>query len=306
MQSKIAKILVVDDERLNIQILFEGLDDEYDILAASNGAEAIRVAREQIPDLILLDIMLGDTTGYEVCKSLKENPVTTDIPIIFVTAQNTVEDEMKGLELGAVDYFRKPFNVALVRVRIRKQIELAQKTAMLEHLSMVDGLTGIANRRQFDDNLKQAIRYVDRNHRGLALLIIDIDYFKQFNDIYGHVKGDDVLKKVARALSIGASRPLDFVARYGGEEFIVLLTDASNKEGLLVAEKLRTLVENKNIPHQGSSFERVTISVGVSYVDSDHINRINAKEFIEDADQCLYMAKAQGRNQVIDSHLIID
>jgi diguanylate cyclase (GGDEF)-like protein len=306
MLSNVSKILVVDDERLNIQLLFEGLSDEYDILATSTGAEAIRVAQEQLPDLILLDIMLGDVSGYEVCKTLKLHPTTADIPIIFVTGKDTAEEEMIGLELGAVDYFSKPFNIALVRIRIRKQIELAQKTAMLEHLSMVDGLTGVANRRQFDEKLAESIRYVDRNHRGLSLLLIDIDYFKQYNDIYGHVKGDDVLKKVARTLSNGASRPMDFVARYGGEEFAVLLTDASHEEGLLVAEKLRALVENKNIVHQGSNFEHLTISVGVTYIDSSHIAKINSKEFIEDADQCLYMAKSQGRNQVITSTLIID
>ena len=276
------------------------------MLAASTSADALKVASAQIPDLILLDITLDDLDGYEVCKALKKNPITANIPVIFVTGRDTAEDELKGLEVGAVDYFRKPFNMPLVKIRVSKQIELAQKTALLEHMSMVDGLTGIANRRQFDEKLKDAIRYVDRNHRGLSLLLIDIDYFKQFNDIYGHVKGDEVLKSVASALNTGASRPLDFVARYGGEEFAVLLLDASPNEGLLVAEKLRVMIENLKIPHKGSEYEHLTISTGVTHIASDHKARIDSNQFINDADSCLYKAKSEGRNISISSHLVID
>jgi len=306
MFDNLNKILVIDDERINIQILFEGLSDRYDILAASNGVDGLKVAREQLPDLILLDIILGDTHGHDVCRALKEDPKTSNIPVIFVTAQDTPEDELAGLELGAVDYFRKPFSLPLVKVRIRKQIELKQKTDMLEHLSMVDGLTGVSNRRQFDEKLAQAISYVDRNHRGLSLLLIDIDYFKQYNDTYGHVKGDHALKLVAKSLRRGASRPLDFVARYGGEEFAVLLLDASPGEGIALAEKLRASIENQNIAHDSSEFEHLTVSIGVTYIDAAHKNKINSVAFIEDADQCLYLAKKEGRNRVMSNELIID
>lgn len=299
------KILVVDDERINIQILFEGLSNEYNILATSTGKDALKVAKEQIPDLILLDIMLDDLDGYEVCKELKKNQTTANIPVIFVTGRDTAEDELKGLEAGAVDYFRKPFSIPLVKMRISKQIELAQKTALLEHMSMMDGLTGIANRRQFDDKLKNAISYVDRKHRGLSLLLIDIDYFKQYNDIYGHVKGDEALKLVAHTLQKGASRPLDFVARYGGEEFGVLLIDANPNEGLLVAEKLRASVEKLKIVHKGTENGYLTISTGVSHIASNHTTQIDSKIFIEDADRCLYRAKSEGRNRAISCLLKI-
>ncbi|MGB3724624.1 MAG: diguanylate cyclase [Glaciecola sp.] len=305
MQEQIAKILVIDDERINIQLLFEGLSDEYSILAASNGVDGLKIAREQSPDLILLDIMLGDVHGHEVCKSLKADPRTQRIPVIFVTAQDTAEDELAGLELGAVDYFKKPFSIPLVRVRVRKQIELKQKTDLLEHLSLIDGLTGVANRRQFDDKLTSSISYTERNHRGLTLLMVDIDYFKQYNDMYGHVKGDMALKTVAKLLSKGASRPLDFVARYGGEEFAILLLDSTLDEGLLVAEKLRCAMENANIPHDGSDYSHLTISIGVSYVDAEHTGQLTPSYFIEDADQCLYIAKRDGRNRVVASHLIV-
>lgn len=306
MIEHVAKILVIDDERINIQLLFEGLSDEYSILAASNGFDGLKIAREQEPDLILLDIMLGDMSGHDICKALKQDEQTKDIPVIFVTAQDSAEDELKGLELGAVDYFKKPFSIPLVRVRVRKQIELKQKTDLLEHLSLVDGLTGLANRRQFDEKLAQLISYVDRNHRSLSLLMIDIDYFKQYNDIYGHVKGDYALKSVARILRNGASRPLDFVARYGGEEFVVLLLDATPDEGQRVAEKLRLSVENANIAHDGSDKNQLTISVGVSHVNASHKENTQVTDFIQDADQCLYLAKHDGRNKVVSSHLLID
>ncbi len=301
-----SKILVVDDERINIQLLYEGLSASYSILAASTGIEALKVAKQQLPDLILLDVMLSDMSGYEVCELLKQDAVTKDIPIIFATSKDTTEDELKGLELGAVDYLKKPFVLPLVKARVGIQIELAQKTALLEHLSSVDGLTGVANRRQFDEKLAQAIRYSDRNHRGLTLLLIDIDYFKQFNDTYGHVNGDQALKQVAKVLANGACRPLDFVSRYGGEEFAILLLDSSLDEGADLGEKLCKSVMNLNVQHETSVFKTLTISIGVSHVAADHLAKINGKKFIEDADESLYQAKASGRNNVVASQFIVD
>lgn len=306
MPNKISKILVVDAEAINTEILSEVLSDQYQIIATSNGIEALEIAKAQHPDLILLAIMLDEIDGYDVCKALKGDPMTVKIPIIFVKGKDSTEDELKGLELGAADYFRKPFNIPLIKARINKQIDLAQKTALLEQLSMVDGLTGISNRRQFDDRLKDAISYVDRNHRGISLLLIDIDYFKQYNDLYGHVKGDEVLKKVAGSLRNGVSRPLDFVARYGGEEFGVILIDATPDEGLNVAEKLRKIIEQLNVTHNGSEYGALTISIGVTHISSDHVNKIDSEKFIEDADCCLYTAKSEGRNRAVSSHLIID
>lgn len=237
--------------------------------------------------------------GHEVCNALKEDPETANIPVIFVTAQDKPEDELAGLELGAVDYFKKPFSLPLVRIRVRKQIELKRKTELLEELALVDGLTGVANRRQFDNKLLQAISYVDRNHRGLSLLLIDIDFFKQYNDTYGHVKGDYALKLVAKSLMHGVTRPLDFVARYGGEEFAVILLDATPKEGEALAQKLRVAVENKNIVDEASELGHITISVGVSHVVAAHENKINPAALIENADVSLYAAKQAGRNSVV-------
>ncbi|MFT5277317.1 MAG: diguanylate cyclase (GGDEF)-like protein [Granulosicoccus sp.] len=299
MRKERATILVVDEESINIQILNNALDDEYNILAATMGKQAIKVASQSLPDLILLDVMMPDINGHDVCQTLKSNDLTKHIPIIFVTAQSKPEDEIKGLELGAVDYFTKPFVLPLIKVRVRNQIDLIQKTAALERMAWIDGLTGISNRRLFDKRYFDACKYGIRNKRRISIILIDIDFFKQYNDHYGHANGDAVLKQVAQTLELGASRPLDLVARYGGEEFVILLTDASETEGAMVAEKVRAKVEALGIAHAESSIHKcLTISVGVTssprgVADFDH------KALMEKADRCLYEAKSLGRNTVV-------
>jgi diguanylate cyclase (GGDEF)-like protein len=301
MVERRATILIVDDERTNIQILDNALGNEYNILAAMSGEQAIAVAVESLPCLILLDIILPDISGYDVCKALKSNKLTKHIPVIFVTAQSLPEDELKGLELGAIDYFRKPFLVPLIKVRIRNQIELVQKTAVLEQLAWIDGLTGISNRRAFDKRYFEACKYAIRNKRSICLIILDIDFFKQYNDHYGHAQGDVVLQQVARAIAQVASRPLDLVARYGGEEFVILLTDSSEKEGALLAEKVREKIEALAIPHIKSKIHRaLTISVGVTSSSNDGCS-FDTKALLETADACLYEAKAMGRNMVVST-----
>jgi diguanylate cyclase (GGDEF)-like protein len=296
-----ATILVVDDEAMNIQIINNALSKEYDILAASNGEEALRVARRMTPDLILLDVVLPDISGHQVCKILKSENETHHIPIIFVTSQNRTEDELKGLELGAVDYFRKPFVVPLLQVRVRNQIDLIRKTTALEKMAWVDGLTGISNRRHFDKKYEDACKYGQRNKRSICLLLIDIDYFKQYNDHYGHAKGDLVLREVAHQLEVGAARPLDLVARYGGEEFVILLTDSSETEGALVAEKVREQIETLAIPHDKSPIHQVvTVSIGVTTSPNDGA-KFNSDMLLNTADECLYEAKSSGRNTVVST-----
>lgn len=301
MIEKRATILVVDDERINIQILNNALGDQYNILAAMTGERAIEVAFESLPCLILLDIVLPDISGHDVCRVLKRDELTKHIPIIFVTAQSGADDELIGLELGASDYFRKPFALPLIKVRIRNQIELVQKTAELERLAWIDGLTGISNRRRFDQRYFDVCKYADRNNRSISIILLDIDFFKQYNDHYGHLKGDDVLKKVARTLEQCASRPLDLVARYGGEEFVILLTDSSEAEGAMLAEKIREKIEELAIPHIKSTIHRaVTISIGVT-TSSNEGSEFDCRTLLEKADRCLYKAKSMGRNTVVST-----
>lgn len=286
---------------MNIELLHHSLKDQYTVIAVKEGVIALDVAKRERPDLILLDIVMPDMDGYQICRALKDDPETKEIAVIFVSGKDALEDELTGLNLGAIDYFRKPFNTALVRARIKNQIELIKKTRQLEEMAWVDGLTGIWNRRMFDTKFSEACRYAQRNKRAVSIMLIDIDYFKQYNDNYGHAAGDDVLVKVAKALLLGAGRPFDTVARYGGEEFIILLNDVHPQDGALVGEKVRELVEALDIEHKYSSIHKVlTVSVGVAssrpsneFIDQDALIKL--------ADKCLYEAKGAGRNCVISN-----
>lgn len=291
------KILVVDDTPANIRILGEELKSSYELIVATNGESALkRALSDNAPDLILLDIMMPDMNGYEVCRRLKADDRTRNIPVIFITAMSAEEDETKGLELGAVDYICKPFSLPIVRARVRTHLELKRKTDILENLSFLDGLTGIPNRRRFDMVLEMEWQRAMRNAQPLALVIIDVDHFKAFNDTYGHGAGDTCLKQVAEALNACQRRSSDFMARYGGEEFAAVLPCAGTGDAAAMAEIIRKEVESLGIEHSGSpTCDRVTVSLGVASI----IPPLHSSPSIllEAADRGLYAAKAAGRNQ---------
>ncbi len=249
-----------------------------------------------MPDLILLDIMMPEMDGYEVIRQLKECERTRSIPVIFVTAKGDVEDEQRGLELGAVDYITKPFFPPIVRARVRTQINLIQKTEMLEKLVFLDGLTHIPNRRRFDEVFDKEWRRACRSGRPLTLIICDIDFFKIVNDKYGHAVGDDCLRRVALHLETLLGRAGDFVARYGGEEFAVLLPEVDVNGAIIMSEKIRTEIEALAIEHAFSPVsDRVTISLGAATTIPTQAD--SPMDLIEAADKMLYDAKESGRNQ---------
>ncbi len=291
------RILIVDDTRENIQILAEALGVGYKISVATNGEDALRIAgSEQAPDLILLDIMMPGMDGYEVCKRLKNEERTEKIPVIFITAKIRVEDETLGLEMGAVDYIAKPFSLPIVKARVKAHLELKRNRDLLENIVHLDGLTGIRNRRFFDDALANEWRRGGRRGSPLSLIMIDIDHFKKFNDTYGHIIGDDCLRQVADTLSDTVRRPADFVARYGGEEFSAVLPDTDADAARLIAELMRKRVESLEISHSGSSAEVVTVSLGVATVVPRRSS--DPEMLVQSADKMLYEAKESGRNQV--------
>lgn len=298
-------VLIIDDVPTNVQILAEALSPLYRIKVASSGTSALEIAqRKPHPDIILLDVMMPEMDGFEVCRRLKSNNETSNIPVIFVTAKNTESDEELGLNLGAVDYITKPFSIPITKARIRNHLRLKHQADLLESLSMIDALTQIPNRRNFDATLLSEWKQAARNHSMLTVIIIDIDYFKQYNDHYGHGAGDVCLQMVASALSKDIIRPSDMVARYGGEEFIVILPETTEEEATLVAERLRTSVENLAIPHEYSSTAPVvTISAGIASHRNQGDNSI--QNLIDAADKALYMAKASGRNQVCKANPMI-
>ncbi len=292
-------ILIVDDTPTNIQVLAEALRAEYRVKVATSGKAALAIAEnaESRPDLILLDVMMPEMDGYEVCRRLKQNPTTQGIPVIFVTAKSEITDEERGLRLGAMDYIVKPFHLAIVKARVANHISLKMKTDLLESLAMVDGLTGIPNRRRLDEALESEWKRAQRNGTQLAAIMADIDYFKGYNDNYGHSAGDVCLKVVAKALSNTLGRPTDILARYGGEEFAAILPDTDGEGARLLAEHWRTEVAALKLPHQFSNTaDHVTISAGYAVLTPSE--QLSPQNLLEMADKMLYQAKAGGRNRV--------
>ncbi len=290
------RILIVDDAMENIQILHHALQDEHDVLFAMNGAKALEIAQHQLPDVILLDAMMPDMDGYDVCRALRASAATRDIPIIFVTALKTPEDETRALDAGAADFISKPVNAAVVRARVRTQLTVKRQSDALRELTLTDGLTAVANRRAFDETLANEWRRCARVQAPVALIMVDIDQFKNYNDAYGHQAGDACLQQIAGAMRRAAGRPQDLVARYGGEEFAILLPqeDGHGAEG--VARRLLDEVSLLSIPHAHSSVTPwVTISMGLaSMIPADGAP---PGDLIKRADALLYQAKASGRNR---------
>ncbi len=292
-------VLIVDDMAANIRVLANLLKEEYLIQVANNGEKALSIARgNQPPDLILLDIIMPEMDGYEVCHALKSLEATSHIPVIFVTAMDEIGDQKRGFDLGAVDYITKPFNAEIVKARVRNHMSLKIKTDLLDNLSHTDGLTQIANRRTFDGILKRELKRAERNRESLGLIMLDIDYFKLFNDNYGHGKGDECLTRVAAALQQAVKRPADLLARYGGEEFAAILPATDIQGVRQVAESMRLAIEAINIEHAYSQVaDHVTVSVGccAQLVSG----QTSAEEMLAVADKALYAAKKQGKNRVI-------
>ena len=296
MEFKKPTILVVDDMTTTLLLLHDLLKDTYEVKIAKSGTKALEILESPNDiDLILLDIEMPDINGYDVCKRIKNNETIKNIPIIFITGRTSQEDEEYGLNLGAIDYITKPFNKAIVKLRIKNYLNLKIKNDMLEKLSMYDGLTNIRNRRFFDETFEKTFSEIKRDKKSLAVLMIDIDFFKPYNDNYGHGQGDETLRKVAKALEKTIKRPSDFVARYGGEEFVILLKDI-NKNGVeAVANNLLNAVRELKITHEFSKIENyVTISIGASFYNSN--SDITKLELLLKADETLYEVKNGGRN----------
>jgi len=261
------KVLVVDDMITNIALLKKNLESDYDIFEAYDGESAIEQVAIDMPDLILLDVQMPGIDGYEVCRRLKADKATQNIPIVFITSKDEEADETKGLELGAIDYITKPFKLPIVKARVKNFLQMKKMQDTLENLSSIDGLTGIPNRRYFDQVLHQEWQRAIRAEKSVSVIMMDIDFFKKYNDHYGHPTGDECLKSVATALSEPLHRPQDIVARYGGEEFVAVLPDTGIAGAFSIGESMRQNVKNLHIPHEQSlAAEFVTISVGIANI----------------------------------------
>ncbi|MFC5697998.1 diguanylate cyclase domain-containing protein [Pseudomonas sp. GCM10022186] len=293
-------ILIIDDSADTIRLLSGMLKDQGQILFATSGEMGIELAQSRQPALILLDVEMTGMNGYEVCAALKADPATRDCAIIIVTAHTGMGSEIRALEAGAVDFITKPFNPPVVRARVQTHLRLQQQTSMMRQLANRDGLTGLYNRRCFDEVLTQEFERHRRQHLPLALALIDIDHFKAYNDHYGHPQGDVCLQRVATAIDTVARRPGELVARYGGEEFVIILPHSDAHGARKYGEQLCEVVRNLQLAHQASeTAAMVTISVGVaSLVPTVESTTL---QLIALADQALYQAKVAGRNRAIVS-----
>lgn len=292
------RILVVDDEPQNIKLLQRALGDRNEVVSAGDGAQALQQAARLRPDLILLDVIMPGIDGYEVCRRLKAEDATRDIPIIFVTAQRDADHEHQGLALGAIDYIGKPFDIAVVRARVHNHLSNKLAGDRLEDLSLRDPLTGIANRRRFDAHLDQSWRQAKHHAAPIALVMIDVDRFKQYNDRYGHRAGDQCLIRLARVVADTAAENGGLGARIGGEEFAWILPGSDQRHAMAAATRLQGLTRALALPHaDGVNNAQVSVSMGVHSLQPGEGD--SPAQLIEAADANLYRAKAQGRDCIV-------
>ena len=290
-------ILVIDDEPANIEIVTAVLEDEYEICFALSGDQAVQVARESRPDLILLDVVMPGMDGYQLCRIFKADPLLGDIPVIFATALGDDEAELRGLAVGAIDYVTKPIRPAALQRRVRNHVQMKRMRDQLTEQALRDPLTGLANRRMLERRLQAELHRQARDGGLIAVLMLDIDHFKGFNDSYGHPEGDICLKAVSQALAQAIRRSGDLCARYGGEEFACILPGTDLDGALHLAETMRAGVEALAIPHRASQVGQVvTISIGVASGRCD-MGSENAF-WLTGADRMLYRSKLAGRNRV--------
>ncbi len=327
-------VLLVDDKPDNLRLLSTMLtENNYDVRRVTRGQMALKTAKAAPPDLILLDIKLPDLDGYQVCHVLKNDPVTAEIPIIFISALDDILDKVKAFTIGGVDYITKPFHVEEVLVRVKNQLMLCQQRQQLveknerlqqeikarkeiekalqdsqlklqqanqelERLAHLDGLTQIANRRRFDQVLQEEWQRLAREQQPLSLILCDVDYFKSYNDTYGHQAGDDCLYTIAQTIRQSVNRSMDLVARYGGEEFVIILPNTHTIGAEVVAKIIQQKVQDLKLIHAESpSSPYITLSFGIAcYIPQPGLE---SSQLIEAADTALYQAKKQGRNQIV-------
>ena len=300
-----ARLLMVDDQPTNIQVLYHAFAQDHQVFIATSGEQALALCASKQPDLVLLDIEMPGMDGFEVCRRLKADAATRDIPVIFVTSHSDETAQTHGLEVGAVDFIIKPISPKVVRARVKTHLTLKAQSDLLRQWTCTDTLTGVFNRRYFDECLAQEWGRAQRNDTPLSLILIDLDYFKRYNERYGHPAGDECLRRVAASLKANMQRHGDLLARFGDEEFVCLLPLTTPDGAVHMAQLLGKAIFDQQIAHADSSVAPVlTVSLGVCGTHGKNAN--TADKLLRTADAQLYLAKAQGRNQTRGTDLSED
>lgn len=322
-------VLMVDDNPHNLRILTEMMEENgYETIVALSGKKALELVTIEKPDLILLDVKMPEMDGYEVCRILKADSLTRDIPVIFITVQSDVDDVIKGFESGAVDYISKPFNILELQMRTKTHLEVKQardaqklyneeleKTNLelkkaneiirtqneqlreiafrLEQLSQTDALTGLYNRRYLIEKLEEEVARYQRNRKPFSLIIADIDDFKSINDSYGHECGDYILKQIAKILTVSV-RDIDSIGRWGGEEFLILLPETPVNGAQILAERIKNNLHNNVIVYNGTLIS-ATLTFGIAMFEGE----ATVDAVIRQADYCMYEGKRKGKDCII-------
>jgi len=304
------KILLVDDtktERLILTSILEKMG--HSVVTAENGKQAVSLYHSEKPELVLLDVIMPEMDGHEAARQMRKDE-SLWVPIIFLSGRVDPEDIFSGIEAGGDDYLTKPVDFRILEAKMismqriakmrRKLInvstELEIVNSELKKLVHIDGLTGLANRRYLDKYLRVEVSRSIRTDNQLALILCDVDYFKKYNDSFGHLQGDDCLKEVAKALLSVCQRATDLVARYGGEEFAIVLPDTNTENAGRLAQAICDAVAGLKFEHPESKYKVVTVSLGV-FSDKPDLS-YDSEFMIKQADEALYKAKESGRNKV--------
>jgi diguanylate cyclase (GGDEF)-like protein len=288
-------ILAVDDTKSNLNILLELLGEEYDLLLALNGSMALDILQEERVDLILLDIVMPNMDGFTLCKILKDDILTKDIPIIFLTSSADDSSIERAYDVGGSDYITKPFGPKELRARVRRELHIQDLQSKLKDLALKDSMTQLHNRRYFDQSSKELLDLSVQKDEPLSLFILDIDKFKRINDTYGHSVGDMTIIYLAKILK-SFQREYDVVCRFGGEEFVMLLPNTDKNSAYTIANRLREDIESSSLDIGEDKPLKFTVSIGVDSVDTTLKNPIDRA--LSNADSALYVAKESGRNIV--------
>lgn len=290
------RVLIVDDQATSRLIAESLLEDKVICSSAGSATDIVELCRERKPDLLLMDVDMPDTSGFDACRLLQQDELLSAIPVIFVTATGSDDEQLKCWESGCVDFIPKPVNVMTLWNRVRTHLNNVRKTELLERLLYLDRLTGAYSRHFYEDHIPELERHARRTQSPVSFILFDIDYFKKYNDHYGHQQGDECLRQIAVTANTALNRPLDKLIRLGGEEFLIVLPDTDCDGAVHVAKHVRDKIYNAAIDHQPVPLQRVTISAGVATMDADSV--MNSEKAIAIADSNLYRAKDSGRNAV--------